>query len=283
MEAYFNVHFFKERNRNLDIDHLMSFFGVLEGANIEIQDSEILIDYQMPRLGYGARFLITKKSRVPNISRLSPKFLDLNFHLEIPLLTPDYVAHKLFEIVKEIQMTFELHIYSEMFEDVLPFKMDLLIKAFSIAKEAFINKNPSIMQQYNIVDKVVLGNILRYYDEMYSLQMYYKEQETYVPNYLFLKDSSGTIHPGFEWKEKTSTVFPPNTEFIVYITSEGKLLLVDEVEDILGKYLLDVPGFIKNTKVTGSKVKKIHKLVKKMKPTKVNEEFSRVNLSTLID
>ena len=284
MEAYFNVHFFKERTRKIDMQHLLSYFEVLEGTTVKLDSAEMIIDYKMPRLGYMARFLITKKSKVPNISRLSPKYLDLNFHLELPLLTPDFPTKKLFEIVKDIANTFELCIYSEMFDDVLPFKMELLMKAFTLAKEAFINKNPSLMREYNVLDKQILSNILRYNDEMLSLQLYYKDENTYVPNYLVLKDEYGQMHLAFEWKILAATVFPPNSEYIFYNNETNiKIVSIKETIVALDKLLLDVPGFISNTKVTGPKLKKIHKIMKKNKFSKIENRFHQVAITTLID
>ncbi|MBU1140900.1 MAG: hypothetical protein KKG64_00090, partial [Firmicutes bacterium] len=124
--AQFNIHFFKEKSRKIDLELLIAFFEEIEGIKVEMDEKSVRFNYLHPRLPFEARFLITPKSQVPDIYRLSPKFLDLNFHLEMPILTPDYVAKHLFDLVKKVSERFDFHIYNEMFEDVLPFKMDVL-------------------------------------------------------------------------------------------------------------------------------------------------------------
>ena len=156
----FNIHFFKEKSRKIDLELLIAFFEEIEGIKVEMDEKSVRFNYLHPRLQYEARFLITPKSQVPDIYRLSPKFLDLNFHLELPLLTPDYVAKYLFEMVKKICDRFDFHIYNEMFEDVLPFKMDVVAKVFNMLKEAYIEKNPVILSDYHILEKEKTNSIL---------------------------------------------------------------------------------------------------------------------------
>ncbi len=100
--AQFHIHFFKEKSRKIDLDTLIQFFDDIEGIKTEMDEQSVRFLYTHPRLGHQAKFLITPKSQVPDIYRLSPRFLDLNFHLEMPLLTPNYIANHLFEIVKKI-------------------------------------------------------------------------------------------------------------------------------------------------------------------------------------
>ena len=63
----------------------------------------------------------------------------------MPILTPDYLAKHLFEIVKKVCDRFDFHIYNEMFEDVLPFKMDIVLKVFDMVKNAYVSKKSDII------------------------------------------------------------------------------------------------------------------------------------------
>ncbi|PKK97035.1 MAG: hypothetical protein CVV58_03290 [Tenericutes bacterium HGW-Tenericutes-3] len=283
--AQFNIHFFKEKSRKIDLDALIAFFDDTEGIKIEMDEKSVRIHYVHPRLGYEARFLITPKSQVPDIYRLSPKFLDLNFHLEMPLLTPGYVAKYLFEIVKKICERFDFHIYNEMFEDVLPFKMDVVSKVFNMLKEAYIEKNPVILSDYHLLPKEELNAIFRYLDDQVELQNYYKDLETYVPKYHFLTTEKKKLVIGIEWKEHTLTVFPPYLDFLFYrIGNEIKVVAYDEAYPLIEKFLLDVPGFIKDTKVLPKKSSgKVFKLMKKTQFSSVNHTFAKENVKRLLD
>jgi len=283
--AQFNIHFFKEKSRKIDLELLIAFFEEIEGIKVEMDEKSVRFNYLHPRLQYEARFLITPKSQVPDIYRLSPKFLDLNFHLELPLLTPDYVAKYLFDMVKKICDRFDFHIYNEMFEDVLPFKMDVVAKVFNMLKEAYIEKNPVILSDYHILEKEKTNSIFRYLDDQVELQNYYKELETYVPKYHFLTTEKKELVIGIEWKEHTLTVFPPYLDYLFYrIGNEIKVVAYEEALPLIEKYLMDVPGFIKDTKVLPKKVSgKVFKVMKKTKFSLINHTFAKENVKRLLD
>ncbi|MBU1094777.1 MAG: hypothetical protein KKH01_10005 [Firmicutes bacterium] len=283
--AHFNIHFFKEKSRKIDLDLLIAFFEEVEGITIEMDEKSVRFNYLHPRLQYEARFLITPKSQVPDIYRLSPKFLDLNFHMEMGILTPDYAAKHLFDIVKKVCEKFDFHIYNEMFEDVLPFKIDVVSKVFNMLKEAYIEKNPIILADYHLLPKDKLNSILRYLDDQVELQNYYKELETYVPRYHFLTTEKKELVIGIEWKEHTLTVFPPYLDYLFYrVNNEIKIVAFDEAFPLIEKLLLDVPGFIKETKVLPKKTaSKVFKIMKKTKFSLIDHTFSKENVKRLLD
>ncbi|MCR3905798.1 MAG: hypothetical protein NUK62_02040 [Tenericutes bacterium] len=283
--AQFNIHFFKEKSRKIDLEQLIAFFELIEGITVEMDEKSVRFKYLHPRLNYEALFMITPKSQVPDIYRLSPKFLDLNFHLEMPILTPDYVARQLFELVRKVCDTYDFHIYNEMFEDVLPFKMDVVFKVFHMVKEAYISKNPVLLSDYHLMSKEKLHQIFRYLDDLYELQNYYKELDTYVPKYHFLTTEKKKLVIGIEWKEHTLTVFPPQLDYIFYrVGNEIKVISYEEVLPLLEKNLQDVPGFIKGTKVIPKKTaKKVYKTMKKTKFMLINHTFSKENVKRLLD
>ncbi|GEM_PF-402306 len=283
--AQFNIHFFKEKSRKIDLEQLIAFFEEIEGIKVEMDEKSVRFNYLHPRLQYEARFLITPKSQVPDIYRLSPKFLDLNFHMEMPILIPDYAANQLFTIVKKVCERFDFHIYNEMFEDVLPFKMDVVQKVFNMLKEAYIHKNPVILSDYHMLSKEKLAAILRYLDDQVELQNYYKELETYVPRYHFLTTDKKDLVVGIEWKEHSLTVFPPYLDYLFYrIGNEIKIVAYDEAYPLMEKLLLDVPGFIKGTKVLPKKTAgKVFKLMKKTKFSMITHTFAKQNVKKLLD
>lgn len=283
--AQFHIHFFKEKSRKIDLEVLIAFFEDIEGFKVEMDNQSVRFLYMHPRLGHEAKFIITPKSQVPDIYRLSPKFLDLNFHLEMPLLTPNYVSQHLFELVKKICQRFDFHIYNEMFEDVLAFKMDVLSKVFQMLKQAYIDKNPVMMNNYFVLKTDKLNAIYRYLDDYYELQKYYQDLNTYVPSYHFLKTEQKKLIIGIEFKEHTLTVFPPHLDYVFYrVHDEIKVYDALEVLEVLDKFLQDVPGFIKGTKVIPKKfLKKAHKAIKKYAFEKVTHTFEKDDIKHLID
>lgn len=285
MMEKFQLHFFKEKSRDLDIAATIAFFEVIEGAEIETDERSVRINYKHPRLGFEARFLIMPKSQVKDIYRLSPRYLDLNFQLEIPLLSPDYFVEQMLSIVKRLIQKFDLFVYHELFEDVLPFKTDLVMKIFNLVKGRYLELNPKFLQTYSLVSKNKLNAVLRYIDENFELQKHYKEANTYVPYYYFLVNSDDHLRIAFEWKFDTLTVIPPFIDFI--FLNRGNDVNIIKYEEFLeqtDKFLDDVPGFLKDTKVVPLKnLKKINKILKKNKFSKVLEALEKTDHYHLID
>ncbi len=267
--AYFHLHFFKEKSRKIDIDALISFFENFEEIEVQMDETSARFIYTHPRLGFEATFIITPKSVVPNIYRLNPRFLDLNFRLDIPLFYADYVVEEILKLVKKLVTAFNFYVYSEAFEDVLSFKSETILKAYILVKEAYISKYPQKIDTYYKVSKEKLSNILRYLDDLLELQIYYKDLRTYVPKYVFYVTNTKEVISLIEWKEDSLTVFPPEVDYI--LLRQGQRFKVIQYHQFLenaSKLLLDVPGFLKGTKViTKKNAKKIFKLAKNKKKT----------------
>jgi hypothetical protein len=283
--SQFNIHFFKEKSRKIDIEELIHFFEQIEGMEVEMDDQSVRFLYTHPRLLFKSTFFITPKSHVPDIYRLSPKFLDLNFRMDMPILTPDYMAKHMFELVKRICDTYGFAVYNEMLEDVLPFKMEIIFKVFSMIKDAYISKNPVLLSDYKPVSQDQLFAIYRYLDDLLELQKYYQELNTYVPKYHFLVENGQKLVIAIEWKEQTLTVFPPFLDYILYRQAETvKVVSTKELYPLIEKFLQDVPGFIKGTKVIPKKTaKKVFKIMKKTKFTQHNHTYQKIDSRKLID
>lgn len=281
----FHLHFFKEKSRQIDLEQMIAFFESIEGVEVEMDEQSVRFNYVHPRLQHTYVFVITPKSQVPDIYRLSPKFLDLNFHLQMPILTPDYIVKQAFELVKKICDRFGFHIYNELFEDVLPFKMEVLQKVFDVIKDNYISKNPILLSDYHRLPKEKLSNILRYIDDLLELQKYYQELETYVPKYHFLVTDKHHVVTGIEWKEHTLTVFPPHLDYVFYrLNNEIVVIAYEELYALIEKFVVDVPGFIKGTKVLQKKTAhKVYRIMKKYKFAKITTQFKKENIKKLLD
>lgn len=284
----FILHFFKEKTRQFDYERLLSFFNdVPEATIIDTDDasSELRIAYRHPILKSSADFVVSRRSTVQDIYKLDPHFLDVNFRLEVPLLTPTYSSNIIFEITQKLCKEFNFSTYNALYEDVMPFRFEVVSRGFEIAKQNFKDKFSYQLDNYYSYPQIKLNECLKYVNEQYDLHRYYKEQNVYVPNYFVVVDEQNKVHFTMEWAENTRTLFPPHIDFIYYRSGlETSILPYDEVMAKIEKYTTNVPGFIENTKVIEPKqTKKVNKALKKAKFTKVNSTLIRIDLNQVID
>ena len=125
----FFVHFFKEKTRKIDVEALFEFFENYKNIKPYEKDNTIYFSFEDDNIKLYADFALTPKSIVSDIHRLDPKYLDINFHLEISPLLPTYKAEIIFEIIAELCEEFKIFIYNELFDNVLPFRKELLVTA----------------------------------------------------------------------------------------------------------------------------------------------------------
>lgn len=284
----FTIHFFKEKTREIDYEKLFSFFKDYPEILIEnVADNakEMDMHYKHPILKTDVKFVLSSSSTVKEIHQIHPQFLDVNFRLEMSILTPYYIANKLFEITRKLVEEFNFLIFNSLLEDVIPYKYDKVYRLFEITKKHFKETFGYKLKQYYFYPTNKLNDCLKYIDEQYELQQYYKEKAIYVPNYYFVADEEKNVYLAIEWEEGNNTVFPPHLDYIYYITGlESKLFPYNEVMAKIDKFSENVPGFLQNTKVTQVKyTKKIAKILKKTKFTPINKTLSRVDLNLIVD
>lgn len=284
--SQFYLHFFKEKSRSLDKEKVIDFFDNEPGFEVEMDEKSVRFLYTHPTLGFPCAFYLTPKSQVPNIQRISPKYLEVNFHLELPILSPTYFVKSVIQLVKKICDKFNFYVLSEMFSDVLEFNQERILKVFQMVKKAYLEKYPEYEEKYFWVKEEKLSHILRYTDEIKVLQDYYNDLDTIVPKYYFIKDEEDKAYFAIEWKEMTQTVIPPHTDYILFHQTDGVLKVIDYQEYLTKnqKYLLDVPGFLQGTKVVPKKyLKKLSKSAKKGKWIPVAKSFAKYHLHELLD
>lgn len=284
--SQFYLHFFKEKSRTIDMEQVVEHFEAEEGYEIEMDDKSVRFLYSQPNLGYVCAFYITRKSQVPNIQRVSPKYLEVNFHLEIPILSPNYFVKQVIQQVKKICDKFNLYVLSEMFNDVLEFNSDRIFRVYQMVKKAYLEKYPEEYDKYYFFREEKLNGILRYTDELVSLQSYYDDLDTIVPKYHYIKDEENNPYLAVEWKENTLSVFPPYVDYLLFRESDDMVKVIDYNEFLkkTDKILLDVPGFLQGTKVISKKAgKKVSKIGKKHKFSPVTKSFTRYHLHQILD
>ena len=286
--SVFLLHFFKEKSRSFDYERLLSFFDEVSEAkmaDVSETSSEVRIEYRHPVLRTKADFIISRKSTVHDIYKLDPQYLDVNFRLEMPLMTPFYSAKKVFDIVDKLCKEFNFAVYHNLFEDVLKFKMEVVEKVFDIDRKKYREKYGYQLTNYYYYPDHKLNDCLKYVDEQYDLHRYYKELDVYVPNYFVVVDDQDKVHFTVEWRENTLTLFPPHIDYIYYrVGLENKILPYDEVMAKIEKMTVSVPGFLQNTKVIEHKaLKKVMKILKKSKFTLINQSLVHIEIDQVMD
>lgn len=284
--SQFYLHFFKEKSRVIDMEEVINFFDTTPGFEVEMDEKSVRFLYTHPTLGYPCAFFITPRSQVPNIQRVSPKYLDVNFHLQLPILSPNYFVKQIINLVKKICDHFNFYVLSEMFNDVLEFNAERILRVFQMVKKAYLEKYPENEDKFYFLKEEKLSGILRYTDEKDALQTYYDDLNTIVPKYYFLKDENNNPYLATEWKEHTMTVFPPFIDYILFHQTDGVLKVIDfsEFKLKLDKHLLDVPGFLQGTKVISKKTTKLlNKQARKYKWSPVSKSFSKLHLHGFMD
>lgn len=286
------LHFFKEKTRKFDLEQMLSFFEEFpetkEDPSNNEESDEFKIVYNNPVLHTKAYFVLSKRSAVRDLHRLNPKFLDVNFRVEIPITTTAYASKFIFEIVKKLVEEFNFYIYNNLFKDINEFKYTTVVRAFELSKENFKEKYNYLLDNIYYCPEDKLNDILKYVHEQYDLQRYYHEQEIYVPNYYIVVDDDKNLYFTFQWQEGKLTVFPPHVDYIYYnIQSGSKTLLIPYHELIakIEKLTTNVPGFIENTKVIINKKngKRAGRIIKKAKFTKIDKNLKRITFDQIID
>ena len=157
-----------------------------EDANNGEYTNQFKILYNNPILASKAEFILTNKSVVRDLHRLNPRFLDVNMRVEIPVMTTSFAANFIFEIVKKLCEEFDFYVYNEHFKDVIELRMPTVIRSFEMTKEAFKEKYNYLLDDIYFCPKDKLNDILKYVNEQYSLQRYYRDQEVYVLTIILL-------------------------------------------------------------------------------------------------
>lgn len=282
----YELFFFKENNRFIDIEELFRFLTFSQYISIETKSDEVLVRYFHPELKLEAVFHISKVSKVPDIYRLNPRYLDLDIYLTLDPTLPIFKVSIIMEIVKDLCHKFNFFVYNTLFEDVSPYRKDLIIKSYELFRSAYKEKYPMEFVNFNYIPKEKLNDILKYIYERQDLIRYYEHDNLYFPPVSFIKgDTSGKIYNRVELVDDVEFVFPPQTDLVFY--NQGgylKVIYYDELLSVIEKYVSDLAGFGHNTKVLDKNgIKKIKKIIAKTKFSEVCDTFKNIDIDEVID
>jgi hypothetical protein len=283
--ANFRLHFFKEKSRQIDIDLLLNYFRDLEGFQTEMDEKSVRFSYEHKTMYVGYQYSITPRSTVPDIYRLSPNYLDVNIHVDIPILISDFMYQQILKAIDAFTRAFKLFIYHPLFEDVMPFRYELLTEVNRMMKAKYIEKNHDEIKEFVFVDQKILYKMLKYQDDILNLKDYYKDIMTYVPKYQLLFNGK-TLIQAIEIQDGMLTVIPPeiNTIFIRMKDQTLKAFDYISVAKKLQNLLVKVPGTIEGTNVLLKKnVSKFYKILKKASIKNFDSTYLSIRSSKLLE
>jgi len=285
MMSQFRVHFFKENNQTIDIEAIFAFFQYELGFSVDADETNARFIFEHKTLHLKCLFMITPKTTVPDIYRLSPKYLDINVHFDMPLMTSSYMANQFFKFIEAFSRKFHLYIYHPLFEDVLSYQYDVLNQVFKMVKEASIRKDMSLLEPFEVIEQHILFHIFKYSDDLMDLKDYYDDVDTFVSGYELTK-CHDHLHIGFHWYDNQPAVIPPFVNVCYFhIVDTVKIINYLDIEMLIDKYTVKVPGTIEGTKVIPKKLlPKAIKVLKKAHGLKaLCNEGKRIPLNALMD
>ena len=282
----YELFFFKENNRYLDVDELFTFFNYCPFISIDTTKDEVEAKYYNPAIELEAVFHLTKVSKVPDIYRLDPKYLDLDIYLSIDPMMPLYKVSIIMDLVSDLCQKFSFFTYNIFFENVCAFKKELIMKTYEMFRSAYRDKFPMEYTALNCIPKEKSNDLFKYLYERHDLETYYQTDDYFFPIPYFVKsNSSGKISLAVTLLDDKFFVFPPHCDLVFYQNGEYmKIIYLDELLSVIEKYTYDLPGFVHHTKVLDKNgKKKLKKIINKTKFTEINESFSNIDLETIID
>lgn len=278
----YKLYFFREKNKSIDVLKIIDFFDSIEGMTTTVDGETVIIEYLNEQTNNHAIFYFTPALLVPNIYKLNPKYISLKFHMEMGIDMPNFNAETIFKIIGMMAKTFDIFMYNTLFENVLPYRAELLTTSYYNIKKYYLD-NYHGDKKYYMVDNKIMNDVLRYQTDMFDLQKYYKEDNIIVPRYVFLVDDQDAIHLAAEWSEGSAIILPAHIDIVFYkFDNQLKMIYAREVLDSVNPD--DLPGFIQGTKIINQKAaKKARKIMHKTRFTMVTESFESTTLDTLVD
>ncbi|MCK9471298.1 MAG: hypothetical protein WC006_04345 [Bacilli bacterium] len=281
-----NIHFFRDSSlEKLDFSKVLEFFDNYPNFKTYYTDDEVQIDYRDDDFKFSYRYLITKKSRVNNIYKLNPSYLNVNFYLELPVLIPSFLVKEILTITQKICKLFDLEIYNDSFNDVQPFNLADVVVLFEDSRKQTI-------EDYGMQDKLPfqkdkLDEVCRYQRSVESLREYYHNEVEVNVVEPILDKITNEYGISTTWTVGTPMVFPPHLSY-VYIKDEQNLPFLVRSADffsIVGKYLIEIVNFLPDMYILKAKqAKSARKTLNKLRKVAIiDQNFKSIRLSNLLD
>lgn len=281
-----NIHFFRNSSlEKLDFTKVLEFFDEYPNFKTFYTEDEVQIDFRDDDFKFSYRYLITKKSRVNQIYKLNPMFLNVNFLLELPVLLPSFLVKEILTITQKICKIFDLEIYNDAFKDVQPFNLADVVVLFEETRRQTI-------EEYGMQDKLSfpkdkLDEICRYQRSVQSLREYYHNEVDVKLCEPIIDKVTNEYGISCTWDVGIPMVFPPHLSY-VYVKEEQNIPFLVRSKDfmsIMNKYLIEIVNFLPDMYILKAKqAKSSKKVINKLRRVAITDQsFKSIRLSNLLD
>lgn len=281
----FRFYFLKEGTRVFDRTELLTFFQANPNVEMGKKGEDRIYHYHHPVLDFDASFILSSKSVVPHLERLNPKFYDVNFRVEFDILLPTYSVELILDMAEEIARMFKFAVYNESYEDVVPFRKNLLAKTFDIWKGAFKNKNEDEVARFSRIDSTSLSEIYNYILRKPKLEVLLDKDKIQISDYFFLRtDKSRTAFICMKWDGTSPFILPPGVDIFYYEDNKtDKYIALAELTARAEKLFKSIDGYGSLKMVDGKCVGKLRKIITKTKFAPLTVELKEIKLNQILD
>ena len=283
----FKMYFLLDRTKSIMPKELIDEAVKIPEFSFEVIDNnDVVLNYHDNNIIFDAKIYLKAKSIIPNIHLLNPQYKNINIHMELDLLYPSYKVGLFIDKISNICKQFNLAIYAECFEDVIPFKKDDVLYAYNTIKKAYMENNPEEYSKFHKIEKMKLDDYLTYENEYEHAKKHYASMGITVPKLLYYVDEiTNSVSAVVEWNGLTNLLIPPFIEYVYYKTdTENRVILAKEFNQYLKKYMDNLQSFLPGSKVISEKkIIKCQKAMKKARFTMILKKFIVISQTNLID
>ncbi len=282
-----NLHFFRDNSLDkLDFARVFDFFDQLGYFEIFYTEDDVQIIAKDEDFRFSYRYLITKKSLVKDIYKLNPKYSNVNFMIELPIMIPSYLAKEIFAIISKLCRSFDLAIYHDSFKDVQEFNIVDLDNLFNSMRQKYIedygygNKRP--------YDSKKLSEICKYQRSIEQLATFYEGRKITVPKVQAIEDSiTKDFGISCMFRAGEATIFPPHLDYIYVHDELNNVILVPRANffSVMGKYLIEIEAVLPDMYILREKqARSSRKVASKLRKFAIDHiNYTNLRLCDLID
>lgn len=281
----FQFYFLKEDNRVYDNTELIALLRSNPCISMEKRLEDKIFTYRHPELNFDARFIMSSRSKIPHLERLSPKYFDINFMVEFNVLLPTYCVELILDIVEDICKTMKFYVYNQAFQDVNPFKRQMMIKAFDAWKKAYKDNHEDEIAKYKYLSSQNYSLVLGYLAKRPELAVQLDKSKYYVPEYDFLYTArSRACYVTISWDGYSQLVLPPAVDIFYYNDGKDQRFipfteLISKTDKLFSP--LDEFGYIRI--LDNKNVKKLKRFINKNKFSPLNAELKTTSIDNILD
>lgn len=278
-------YFFKEQTRIYDKADVLAFFQSMPEFRLQMVNEEYHLIYTNALLNFSAKFILGTKSIVPNIDKLNPSFYDVCIRLELPLLLPTFKAEQIFKVCGDFTQRFNFFVYNELYEDVSPYRINMMVQAYNKIKQAYKMKYEEEFMQYYKAQPNILSCMYDYILHKESIVAKYKNERLTGLDYVFLAEKGDrNIKLGVYYDGFTPFIMPPYVDYIIHCERDIRYIDSDEFFAKCGKIIKMADTNVFGVSyITLKDMKKIRKVLKKTKFSFIPNTFEQIEETKILD